>query len=264
MRNVEAPALPLLALEPVRALSELFIGRLLRKPLLRLCPPGDGHPVLVLPGLGASDLHTAPLRNFLRSLGYAPCKWGQGLNVGPRKGLPSLLDSLHCVLERKGVSPGRPCSVIGWSLGGVYARELAKQRPDIVRQVITLGTPFTGSPRFGTNAYWLYGLLSGRTPEADADLLESVKVPPPVPCTSIFSKTDGVVGWHCSTAPAGPCYESVELSLSSHCGMVANPLVQWVIANRLAQPETGWRPFSWARQHHRRVDPTTRRWRAST
>ena len=143
---LQSPGLVRLALE-WRAPWE-FGASIAAKPLLSLAPKGDGHPVLVFPGLIAPDMSTLPLRRFLKGRGYAAAPWKQGINLGPREGvIESCLGRLRDVYD----AHGRKVSLIGWSLGGIYAREVAKVYPDAVRQVITLGTPFTGHPK-ATNA----------------------------------------------------------------------------------------------------------------
>src|ERR1700681_1600813 len=140
-----------------RAFSELgaFLGAL---PLLSLAPKGDGHPVLVLPGLVASDTSTRPLRSFLENRGYAVSGWRQGRNFGLRDGVQeSMLDLLAELNE----THGRKVSLVGWSLGGVYARQLAKMMPGRVRSVITLGSPFAAGPK-ATNAWRVYEMASGQ------------------------------------------------------------------------------------------------------
>lgn len=119
-------------------------------PALAQAPAGDGHPVIVLPGLSASDGSTLPLRGYLGNLGYDVSGWNQGHNFGPRAGI---LDTAKRQIFDTCAASGQPVSLIGWSLGGIYARELAKDLPDCVRSVITLGTPFAGSHK-STNAWW--------------------------------------------------------------------------------------------------------------
>ena len=123
-QTIDPPSKTLLLLE-ARALHELaaFAGAL---PLLSLAPRGDGHSVLVFPGLIASDISTRPLRAYLNSRGYDAHGWGQGRNFGPRAGVERrMLDHIRELRQRS----GRKVSLIGWSLGGVYARQLAKLRP---------------------------------------------------------------------------------------------------------------------------------------
>jgi hypothetical protein len=133
------------------------------------------------------------------------------------------------------------CTLIGWSLGGIYAREVAKRLPKRTRQVITIGSPFAGDCE-QTNAGWLFRLLNGQRISIDKDLANRLRTAPPVPTTSIYSKTDGVVAWQACQESAGERIENVEVK-SSHIGLVWNPTVLNVIADRLAQREGTWRPF---------------------
>lgn len=207
------------------------------QPLLARAPRGDGHPVLTLPLMLGNDLPMQPLRVYLASRGYAPYPWGLGINLGPRGDLLArCLERLHDLHHRH----GRRVSLIGWSLGGLYARELAKEAPEAVRLVITLGTPFTGAPR-PADVWRLYERLTGEPmglPERHGPLDR----PPPVPTTSIYSRSDGIVPWPCSREREGPRSENIEVE-SSHLGLGAHPLVWYAIAERLAQPEGAWRPF---------------------
>lgn len=232
------PSAWLLALE-LRAFWEF--GALLPSwPLLARAPRGDGHAVMVFPGLSANDATTVPLRHYLQSLGYSPWGWDQGFNFGPRAGV---LEEARDSLERTFKSTGRKVSLIGWSLGGVYARELAKEMPHMVRGVITLGTPFAGSHK-ATNAWRIYELTSGRNVERESENYD-LPAAPPVPTTSIYSRTDGVVAWQASIqAPsaANPHTENIEV-LASHIGLGVNPSAWWAVADRLAQAEGRWKRF---------------------
>jgi len=206
-------------------------------PLLQLTPRGDGHAVLVLPGLVASDISTKLLRRYLQGRGYDAHGWGLGRNLGPRQGIEAgmlqRLESLHA-------ETGRKVSLVGWSLGGVYARLLAASRPELVRSVITLGSPFTGSAR-ATNAWRVYEGVSGQSSE-DPRRMRHVEPTPSVPTTSIFSRSDGVVAWRCSVERPGPNAENIEV-VASHLGLGAHPAVLYALADRLAQPEGAWKPF---------------------
>ena len=206
-------------------------------PWLRRLPQGDGHPVLVFPGMAASDFTTAPLRSFLDSLGYVTQSWGQGMNRGPRAGV---LKKCAADVRQLAQTHGRTVSLIGWSLGGLYARETAKELPHDTRCVITLGTPFTGHPR-ATNAWRVFELLSGQSAR-DPAMTERLRTTPAVPTTSIYSKTDGIVAWKCSINPPGALAENIEVH-ASHCGMGMNPIALYAIADRLAQPEGRWQAF---------------------
>ncbi|MEJ6003239.1 esterase/lipase family protein [Paucibacter soli] len=214
-----------------------FAALLASYPWLRKLPPGDGHPVLVFPGLGANDITTLALRRFLDELGYVTHPWGQGFNFGPRHGV---LEQCSADVKRLFRHHARPVSLIGWSLGGIYARELAKELPDHTRCVITLGTPFTGHPR-ATNAWRFFELVSGQQVK-DHALLEEIRRTPPVPTTSIYSRSDGVVAWRCSVMEPGPLCENIEVH-ASHLGLGLNPLALYVVADRLAQQPGDWRRF---------------------
>ena len=206
-------------------------------PLLNKLPLGDGHPVLVFPGLSAPDFTTLPLRNFLRARGYEPYTWEQGFNFGPREGV---LEGCQARADELFKKHQQPVSLVGWSLGGVYAREVAKALPQQTRCVITLGTPFSGHPR-ANNAWWLYQMVSGQKLD-DPALIEQVRQAPSVPNTSIYSRTDGVVSWQCSINDDAPHTENVHVH-ASHFGMGMNPLALYVVADRLAQKPGEWQPF---------------------
>lgn len=206
-------------------------------PLLRAAPAGDGHPVLVFPGLAASDITTLPLRTFLRERGYRPHGWDLRFNLGPRAGVIEQSLARVRTLHRE---TGRRVSLVGWSLGGIYARELAKMAPESVRCVVTLGTPFTGSPK-ATNAWRIYELASGHKLD-DPQVLAQVREAPPVPTTSIYSRSDGVVAWRCSVNAPGKRVENIEVA-ASHIGMGLHPLAWFAVADRLAQGERRWKPF---------------------
>ena len=236
-RGIRAPSKLLLLLEG-RALGELATTLALR-PLLRRLERGDGHPVLLLPGFMASDFSTRPLRRFLRDLGYSAHRWALGRNLGPQGDLEQRMgERLTELFERH----GRTVSLVGWSLGGVYARVLANRRSDQVRSVISLGSPLNGDPR-STNSGRLFEFVTGkRIADIEPERLAEVRRTPPVPTTSIFSRTDGITAWQASIEEEGPQAESVEVP-GSHLGLGFNPLVFCVIADRLAQPEGFWKPF---------------------
>lgn len=234
--QADAPSATLMMLEG-RALWE-FGAFMASLPALQFTKRGDGHPVFVLPGLIQSDMSTRPLRAFLAHHGYRSYGWELGRNYGPRNGVEErMLERLRALRKQY----GRKVSLIGWSLGGVYARELAKQAPDDVRLVITLGSPFQGNPK-ATNGWRLYELTSGRL--VDDPLLHDPnrRIAPPVPVTAIYSRTDGVVAWQCCREEPGPFRENIEVH-GSHCGLGHHPAAAYAIADRLAQPEGEWRQF---------------------
>jgi pimeloyl-ACP methyl ester carboxylesterase len=235
-QTLRPPSKTLMFLEG-RAIHEFgaFIGAL---PLLSLTSRGDGHPVLVLPGLVASDTSTRPLRSFLKSKGYAVSGWRQGRNLGLRDGVQqAMVDLVHELSD----THRRKVSLVGWSLGGLYARQLAKMMPDRVRSVITLGSPFAGDPK-ATNAWRVYEMASGRRAEEDHRFGGSLSQTPPVPTSAIFSRSDGICAWQGCMEKTSATSESIEVE-SSHCGMGHHPAVVYAVADRLAQAEGQWKPF---------------------
>jgi hypothetical protein len=215
---------------------ELMAG-IASRPLWPLAAKGDGHTVLVLPGLAAGDESTLVMRSFLKSRHFDARPWQLGRNLGLRAGF---MDRLRERFQAVAAERGSKVSLVGWSLGGVYARELAKEFPDLARQVITLGSPFTGHPK-ETNAWRLYEMVSGHKIGAE-DIHEPLRTTPPVPTTSIWSRTDGVVSWRCSIERSHHQAENIEVE-SSHLGMGVNPAVLYALADRLSQPEGAWQPF---------------------
>jgi pimeloyl-ACP methyl ester carboxylesterase len=210
-------------------------------PWLRLLGRGDHHPVLVLPGFTASDMSTRPLRWQLRTWGYWAHGWGLGRNLGPTtEVLEGLVDRLVSLNARH----GRKVTLIGWSLGGIYARELGRRFPDAVRTVITLGSPYRMNFNDRSTASPLVDrLVAGFDPGLVAGWVsEDERIPLTMPATSVYSRTDGIVRWYTCIDRAGPYRENIEV-IGSHSGLGFNPAVLYVIANRLAQPEGDWRPF---------------------
>ena len=230
-----APSALLLALEG-RAFLE-WACSLAGWPWLRRAPKGDGHPVLVFPGLIAGDASTWFLRRFLSSCGYTAYPWELGINVGPKDGIVRGMTERVREIASKHKAK---VSLVGWSLGGAMARALAVAMPEKVRSVITLGSPINGHPR-ATNAWRIFELASGF--DADDPRLRAVMSRhPPVPMTSILSRSDGVVNWRISMVPRTERSENIEVP-ASHFGLGVNPAVLWAIADRLAQAEGEWRPF---------------------
>ncbi len=242
-KKIKKPSFWLFASEPGRAALEygLFLAG---QSILKRMPKGDGHPVLVLPGFMATDTSTRPLRRFLDKSGYNSIPWGIGRNLGRTEYIDLLKAQLLDLREEH----GQKVSVIGWSLGGVYARELARNCPDQVRQVITLGSPFAGLNE-KTNVSWLYNIITGnKVEDLDGDFLAEVLKAPPVPLTAIYSKWDGIVNWQtCIEQDQRNDIQNVRV-VGSHCGLGHNVAVLMCIANRLAQPTTDWELFkpNWA------------------
>ncbi len=215
-------------------LNSFYALRLLMKRL----PKGDGHPVIFFPGFVASDRSTKPMRNLFKDLGYKTYAWGLGRNlVFNDQREAEMQDLLKQVYE----THGQKVSIIGWSLGGVFAREVAKALPDMVRSVITLGSPISGDSEH-SNAHRFYDAINGQPSEDMKKRLAALNTPPPVPTTSIYTKTDGIVAWRGSIQKPAPNTENIRVP-ASHIGLGVNPLVMYAIADRLSQDEGEWVPF---------------------
>jgi pimeloyl-ACP methyl ester carboxylesterase len=236
-RRLRPPSLFLMLAE-ARGVLELN-SSLLLLPLLMRAPKGDGHAVLTLPGFLASDLSMAPMRRYLKELGYEAHAWSMGRNLG---GVASKRGALRDLLRRIHDATGRKVSIVGWSLGGVYARDLALQRPELVRSVITLGSPFANDVR-ATNATRLYEALTGESADDNPELRDAIAGDLPVPATSIYSRTDGIVNWRTCLLHPSDTAENIEVHLASHVGLGVNPAALWAVADRLAQPEGEFRQF---------------------
>jgi len=225
--------------ETGRAMAELGVSLPFRK-LYGTNSEGDGHPVVVLPGFMASKRSTAPLRKFLNTQGYMAHDWGLGRNYGKVE----YKDTLLAFIEELYSQQEQRISLIGWSLGGVFARELAKERPDITRQVITLGSPFRAVVK-KNNATWLYEYVSGgkKVEEIDPELIAALPQPAPVPTTAIYSKEDGVVPWqYCMEKEETAIHQNIQVR-GSHLGLGVNPSVLHIIADRLQYAQENWQLF---------------------
>lgn len=238
------PGRQLLLTEAARATFEFgTMGAML--PLLRRAPKGDGHHVLVFPGFMASDNSTRTLRWYLRDLGYRAHGWRLGINIGPTE---RILDGMEHRIQSLHTTDGTTVSIIGWSLGGIYAREMARWHPHAVRQVITLGSPFALEDHEQSNASRAYNMLA-TFHSARVDALrkpELAREPVPVPTTAIYTKGDGIVPWRtCINGPerVGADAENIRV-VGSHVGLGHNPHVLSIIADRLAQPDGQWRPYA--------------------
>ena len=237
--NISRPSIALLGTEPWRAAAEFVSFKLQRKPRLKT---GDGHPVVIFPGMAMDGHAVAPLRDYCQSLGYTAFDWGQGFNTGPQGDPNVWLTDLAAHVKRMLAGHSQRATLIGWSLGGIYARELGKLLAPDIRQVITIGTPFNALQDH-TNVGWLFKLLSGSSPMLDAALSQRLRTPPPVPTTAIYSKSDGVVAWQtCRHASERGSVEDIEVS-GSHIGMGWNPAVMKVVTDRLGQRVDQWRPY---------------------
>jgi len=234
----DGPTLPLYLTEPGRAFADYGLY-LAARPLMPRLPRGDGHSVLVLPGLLADDVSTRTLRSVLRKLGYDVHGWGLGRNIGPTA---TCVNGIRDLLDRVSDSSGRPVTVIGWSLGGIFARDLARRSPESVRQVVTLGSPFRLARNTQSRATKVFDRFSHLHVEHRTLPLESEDVPLLMPATSIYSHFDGIVHWQtCLDTPGERC-ENIAV-MASHLGLGHHPASIWAVADRLAQPEGDWKPF---------------------
>ncbi len=205
-------------------------------------PRGDGHPVLVLPGYATSDASTLLLRRYLKNLGYDVRAWKLGRNMGHSTIGPER-QRLHDRVAKIAQDTGRSVTLVGWSLGGIMARLIAGTTDQPIRQIVTIGSPFTGSP-YATNLWRMYERTSGKSfdhPEMVKELADSAAVPL-VPSTAIYSKLDGITAWENCLDPEGENTESVQI-VGSHMGLCVNPSVLLLLAERLAQPEGEWTHF---------------------
>jgi hypothetical protein len=193
------------------------LGARLYRGIGRVGPRGDpaGRPVMVIPGFVATDRSTLGLQRALAAAGYRVSGWGLGWNLGAR---PDTLDRIVAQIES--TTGGRPVILIGWSLGGIYAREVAKLRPDLVERVVSLGAPFAGNPR-ANNVWRLYELIS-RHPADCPPLDVDIGTKPPVPTIACWSRRDGVVAPACARGFPDQSDRQVELDCS-HMGFATSP-----------------------------------------
>jgi pimeloyl-ACP methyl ester carboxylesterase len=199
-------------------------------PRLAGAPRGDGGPTLVFPGFGASDASTVALRAVLRFLAHDARGWGAGLNTGDvRRFVPRMI----ALAERVAQECGRPVRLVGWSLGGVIARELARERPALVERVVTMGSPIVGGPKY-TAVARTYRRRGFDLDEIARVAAERDRVPIAVPITAIYSKNDGIVAWQACIDRTSPDVENVEVT-ATHLGMGFDPRVQRIVAERLAR-----------------------------
>ncbi|MEM6765863.1 MAG: alpha/beta hydrolase [Bacteroidota bacterium] len=236
--NVDRPSLFWLFTEWGRAITELGFFIPYRK-FIASKNHGDQHPVLVLPGFMASDTSTEPLRQFLTQSGYEAYGWDLGRNTAKVEYLGLLIDKLESIYE----THNKHVTLIGWSLGGVFARQLAKARPTLVRQIITLGSPFKGISQ-PNNVAWIYNLISNgkRASDIDQVLLEDIPLPAPVPTTAIYTKEDGIVPWQLCLEEEDDIHQNVQVR-GSHFGLGLNPIVLEIIADRLLYNRGNWEYF---------------------
>lgn len=179
-----------------------------------------GHPILIIPGFMASHLSTDPMRTFLDRLGYHTIDWGLGRNYARLEEidvLSDMIDSIHKDHNQK-------LTIIGWSLGGIYARRLATLHADKTRRVITLGSPYRHleSPNYANWLYQLFQRTRSKEKRTEPHWVEELKLPIPVPSVAIYSKTDGIVPWQaCMDGDDQTDHQNIEV-VGSHIGLGMN------------------------------------------
>ena len=230
------PAFRRVAIEPTRAALELAstagaFG------LLQFTPRGDGHTVLVLPGFMAGERSTAPMRTYLGSRGYKAVGWKLGRNLGPT---PAIVRGLDRRLAELAERSGQRVSLVGWSLGGIYARSMALRHADRVRNVVTLGSPVRLTDSSASNADGMFQYLRPYHLEDHPGV--DGGAPLEMPATSAYTRADAIVPWRSCLIDEDHQSENVQV-LGSHTGLGFNPAALFLLADRLAQPEGAWRPF---------------------
>ena len=209
-----------------------------RRATLRDLPDGDGHAVVVVPGLMATNAATALLRRFLQRKNYVASGWSLGRNRGSIEQFDTFIDEV----DHRARHAGAPISLIGWSLGGIASRWAAHNSPAAVRQIITIGSPFRLDPR-EMAIFPLYQAVGGvRHEDFTDERLAAISGTPAVPTTSIVSVDDVIAPPASGYQPPGPTSETVEVT-GTHSGLVRNPAVWQIVADRLAQPADDWRPI---------------------
>ena len=233
--EIRPPSRRLLLLEP-RGLIDIP-ALLAAAPFLLTAPRGRKHGVIVLPGFGADDRSTLLLRRYLSLLGYDVHGWKRGRNVGaPGADLPAIVEQIEALRAKTGLA----VTLIGWSRGGIMAREIARQVPDKVRMVITLGSPFADPT--ANNVGIIMKLLTGKEAPKPPSSFRDFAKPIPVPATAIYTRADGVVSWRACLEQDGPQRENIEVR-STHIGLGFHAPALWAIADRLAQKWGTWKPF---------------------
>ena len=219
------PSPPVNLLGELQAVAE--VPRLLaRSRSLSRAPRGDGGPVVLFPGFGTDDHVLFPLRRFLRSIGHDARGWSLGRNDGNVMAkLPSAIDRVRALAT----SAGRPVAVVGWSLGGVFAREVARDAPQLVRCVVTMGTPLNGPPAsVAARAYAPETIRLIR-----AEIAKRDQRPIRQPITALYSRRDRIVPWESCIDRRSPDVDNIEIK-STHVGMGIDPDVWQLVADRIA------------------------------
>jgi pimeloyl-ACP methyl ester carboxylesterase len=236
--KIKVPTFGRLFKEPL-GISEL-INIVPAWPLLEALPPGDGQPVMVIPGLTTNDISTKIIRTFLKSKNFNAYGWGLGVNIKYTEELERrMIERVDSIAQKH----GRKVALIGWSLGGITIRLLASHAPEHIAQLISLGAPFTNVTG-RTHVSWWYRLLAGESvKDFRPEWLNELPVQPSMPSTSIYSKTDGMVSWeYCIDWDTGPQTQNIEV-YCNHLGFGMNPVVWMIVHDRLRQDTNNWQLF---------------------
>lgn len=228
--KIKRPSLFWFFTEGVRALIE-YVLCLFFLAKYSFSSKGDGHPVLAVPGLLCTDYAMRLLRKFVNKLGYTAYGWELGRNLGELNDMKDI-NRLNARVDEIYKKHNTQITLIGWSMGGIYVRELAKQRPELFRQVITMGSPFadTFAPN---NATWIYELITD-TSRIDETWRLQIPNPAPIPTTAIYTKQDGIVPWQaCMEQKEDETHQNIEVK-GSHWALGMNPSVLKVVAEKLA------------------------------
>ncbi len=226
----------------LRSLAEIFSAFSFRG-FHRHLSRGDGHPVVIAPSFMTGDGATSIMRRTLRQAGYDAYGWEQGRNIGLRE---QVYQSFENHVKELASRHARKVSVVGWSLGGIYARTIAQRQPDYIRQVVTLGSPLNIPEMRGVSGpvLKLYEALNpGAMDDPMLDWRDEWCSAPSVPSTAMYSTTDGIVDWsYCIHQQPGAQTENLRVP-GSHMGMTHNLAVLYALSDRLAQREGQWQPF---------------------
>ena len=229
--DIKRPSLKLYFTEPFRAIKDRQRGSKYLK-RINAKPTKNGQPVLVIPGFMASGASTKSIRYLVENLGYEPYDWACGRNYGEVEKVQqvsNLIDQIYAKKQQK-------ITLIGWSLGGVFARVLAKEHPTKIDQVITLASPFA-SLTAPNNASWLFSLITGgkKVKDAAQQWLDDLAEPPTIPTTAVYTKQDGIVPWAaCMNPITNKEHRNIEVN-GAHIGLGYNPEVFQIIEKALSQ-----------------------------